>query len=427
MKDTGFSAADILLPGKGIEMEKWAVVACDQYTSEREYWEEADNFVGTSPSTLRMILPECYLEDSDKEERIRKADETMHHYLESGVFIEYPDSFILVKRDTESGTRYGLVGKLDLEKYDYSPSSLSPIRATEGTIISRIPPRKEIRKNAILEIPHIMVLISDEKRSVIEPIAEKRGKLEKVYDSPLMLGGGHIEGYLVSDEGDKAIIYNALENIEQKLDPENPLLYAMGDGNHSLASAKSLWEDVKTTLSEEERENHPLRYALCEIENIFDSGLMFEPIHRSFFDITEEKFLEILSHHAEHIEKNNAGSIEEAISAINSEKQSFILINGNDISVIKTSGTEKEMPAWTIQSVIDEMLEKKEGRVDYIHGIDSVMKLAENGALGNILPDISKETFFDSILRDKAFPRKTFSIGHANEKRYYVEARKIRM
>ena len=427
MKDTGFSAADILLPGKGIEMEKWAVVACDQYTSEREYWEEADNFVGTSPSTLRMILPECYLEDSDKEERIRKADETMHHYLESGVFIEYPDSFILVKRDAESGTRYGLVGKLDLEKYDYSPSSLSPIRATEGTIISRIPPRKEIRKNAILEIPHIMVLISDEKRSVIEPIAEKRGKLEKVYDSPLMLGGGHIEGYLISDEDDKATIYNALENIEQKLDPKNPLLYAMGDGNHSLASAKSLWEDVKTTLSEEERENHPLRYALCEIENIFDSGLMFEPIHRSFFDITEEKFLEILSHHAEHIEKNNAGSIEEAISAINSEKQSFILINGNDISVIKTSGTEKEMPAWTIQSVIDEMLEKKEGRVDYIHGIDSVMKLAENGALGIILPDISKETFFASILRDKAFPRKTFSIGHANEKRYYVEARKIRM
>ena len=426
MKDTGFSAADILLPRKGIDMEKWAVVACDQYTSERDYWEKADSFVASSPSTLRMILPECYLEDDDKEERIRKADETMNEYLESDVFTLYPDSFILVKRDTESGTRYGLVGKLDLEEYDYSPDSLSPIRATEGTILSRIPPRKEIRKNAPLEIPHIMVLISDEKRSVIEPLSERRSELEKIYDSPLMLGGGHIEGYLVSKEEDKECIYKALEELEKELDKSNPLLYAMGDGNHSLASAKSLWEDVKKTLSDDERKDHPMRYALCEIENIFDSGLMFEPIHRAFFDIPYETFMEILSNHAEEISARNADSLDEAIRSINSTKQSFALVTGSEISIVTMRGTAKEMPAWTIQSVIDEMLDTNKGRVDYIHGIDTVMKLSENGALGVILPDISKETFFLSILRDKAFPRKTFSIGHANEKRYYVEARRIR-
>ena len=253
MKDLGFSPADILLPREDIDMERWAIVACDQYTSQKEYWEEADRIAGDSPSTLRLILPECYLEESDKEERIRNVENAMKEYAENGIFRTFPDSYILVKRDTETGTRYGLVGKLDLEEYDYSPDSCSLIRATEGTILSRIPPRKEIRKNALLELPHIMVLISDSKRSVIEPIAGKKEELKKVYDSPLMLNGGHVTGYLVNSIEDKEAINNALSAIYESLSPENPLLFAMGDGNHSLASAKSCWEDIKKTLSDEEK------------------------------------------------------------------------------------------------------------------------------------------------------------------------------
>ena len=426
MKDLGFSPADIFLPREDIDMERWAVVACDQYTSQKEYWEEADRIAGDSPSTLRLILPECYLEEGGKEERIKKADEAMEKYLEDGVFRTFPDSYVLVKRDTETGTRYGLVGKLDLEKYDYSPDSTSLIRATEGTILSRIPPRKEIRKNAPLELPHIMVLISDDKRSVIEPLAEKRDKLTKLYDSPLMLGGGHVTGYLVDSTEDKEKINEALEVLYNSLDPANPLLFAMGDGNHSLASAKSSWEDIKGKLSEEERKNHPARYALVEIENIFDPGLMFEPIHRAFFSISIPDFDEILSHHAKRIEKDKISSCEEGVNLINRKKQSFMLISGGEYYVYTLDGTERELPAWTIQSVIDEMLSTKKGSVDYIHGIEATEGLAAKGAIGIILPDISKETFFQSILTDKAFPRKTFSIGHANEKRYYIEARKIR-
>ena len=351
----------------------------------------------------------------------------MEKYLEDGVFRTFPDSYVLVKRDTETGTRYGLVGKLDLEKYDYSPDSTSLIRATEGTILSRIPPRKEIRKNAPLELPHIMVLISDDKRSVIEPLIGKRDKLTKLYDSPLMLGGGHVTGYLVDSTEDKEKINEALEVLYNSLDPANPLLFAMGDGNHSLASAKSSWEDIKGKLSKEERKNHPARYALVEIENIFDPGLMFEPIHRAFFGITEKNFDVILSHHAKKVEKMIASSLDNAIKMINSSgQQSFVLLSGENVYVYTLDGTERSMPAWTVQSVIDEMLESKAGTVDYIHGVDTVRELSGKGALGLILPDISKETFFQSILTDKAFPRKTFSIGHANEKRYYIEARKIR-
>lgn len=426
MKDIGFSPADILLPVESISMERWAVVACDQFTSEKEYWEEADRIAGDAPSTLRMILPECYLENDDREDRIRKIEKCMDDYLGNGIFRTFTDSYVLVRRDTESGTRYGLVGKLDLEAYDYSPDSVSLIRATEGTILSRIPPRKEIRRNAALELPHIMVLISDKERSVIEPLAAKAESLEKLYSSPLMLGGGHVTGYLVSSESDKAAISEALGRILDSLDPENPLLFAMGDGNHSLASAKSCWEDVKKNLSPAEREHHKARYALVEIENIFDPGLEFEPIHRAFFSIGKDGFLSILSLFAKKIERAPAAGIEEAWKMINSRKQSFALISDGGIEVCTLDGTEKEMPAWTIQNVIDEMLRTGKGTVDYIHGMDTVMKLAADGALGVILPDISKDTFFSSILRDRAFPRKTFSIGHAAEKRYYIEARRIR-
>ena len=278
----------------------------------------------------------------------------------------------------------------------------------------------------MLEVPHIMVLISDPARAVIEPLRDRKESLEVVYDTDLMLGGGHLTGYLVSSEKDISSVLSAIEGIYSTLDKSNPLLFAMGDGNHSLASAKSCWEDIKQRLSAAERETHPARYALVEIENIFDPGLLFEPIHRAFFSISKKSFDDILSHHARKIEQETIDSLEEANRLLKRKKNSFILVSGSSFILYTLDGTEKSMPAWTMQSVIDEMLGMKKGEVDYIHGIDTVVRHATEGAIGVILPDISKETFFQSKQHDRAIPRKTISNGHANEKRYYIEARRIR-
>lgn len=425
MKNIGFSPADVLLPRKGIDLEKWAVVACDQYTADPEYWDKVESFVGDAPSTLRITLPEIYLEKDGKEERIRNINNTMERYIRDGVFDEYKDSFILVERRTETGVRFGLVGKLDLEEYDYSPDSVSLIRATEGTILSRIPPRREIRLHAPLELPHIMVLISDEERSVIEPFRDRKGELHVVYDTPLMMNGGHVTGYLIDREDDKNAISDALSKMLGKLDPGNPLLFAMGDGNHSLATAKSLWEDMKKGIPEEKRASHPARFALVEIENIFDEGLEFEPIHRIFYSIGKDGFMKALSEAAPGFTAETIRK-EEIHSKVNEGKGLFVLYDGNEYTLVTLFNTEKELSAWTVQAVIDSLLERKACTVDYIHGMDETLSLAGNGNVALILPDIPKDSFFSSIMSDKAFPRKTFSIGHADEKRYYMEARRIR-
>ena len=425
MHDLGFSPADILLPRKGIDISKWATIACDQFTSDRGYWEKADRTVGDSPSTLRITLPEVYLEDPDKEERIEKVNATMGEYLSSGIFESHPDSYILVERRTAGGTRFGLVGRFDLEKYDFSPDSKSLIRATEGTILSRIPPRREIRKNAELELPHIVVLISDSRRSVIEPLRDKRDTFRVAYDADLMLGGGHLTGYFVDSREDIEAIGKALEELYATLDPANPLLFAMGDGNHSLATAKSMWEDRKKEIPESQWADDPARYALAEVENIYDEGLGFEPIHRAFFGLSRKEFDRTLAGYAESVACKPI-SREEMHGLINSGLGRFALSDGNGLYLYEARGTAKALAAWTIQSVIDDLLARKACQVDYIHGTDETLSLAGNGNLALILPDISKDTFFSSIITDKAFPRKTFSIGHAEEKRYYMEARRIR-
>ena len=425
MKSSGFSSAEILLPKKGIDLERWATIACDQFTSDPAYWEEVEGIVGDAPSTLRITLPEIYLEQDGKEGRIEEINRKMKEYLEEGIFTAYPDSFILVERRTGSGVRYGIVGKLDLEEYDYSPDSRSLVRATEGTILSRIPPRKEIRMHAPLELPHIMVLISDEKRSVIEPLVARRDSLTVVYDTPLMMNGGHAKGYLIDSESDKNGIEGALQAILSSLDPANPLLFAMGDGNHSLATAKSIWEDIKRGLDEEERKSHPARYALVEIENIYDDGLEFEPIHRVFFSLGKEAFITALSAVAPDFTTETIGR-DEIHDRVNESRSSFVTYDGEEYSLFRLRNTAKELAAWTVQGVIDALLESKACTVDYIHGMDETLSLGGDGNIALILPDISKETFFASILSDSAFPRKTFSIGHAEEKRYYMEARRIR-
>ena len=425
MKNTGFSSADVLLPKKGIDLGRWATVACDQFTSDPAYWKKVEEIVSDAPSTLRITLPEIYLEQDGKEDRIAAINRKMKEYMDEGIFTEYPDSYILVERRTGSGTRFGIVGKIDLEEYDYSPTSRSLVRATEGTILSRIPPRKEIRMHAPLELPHIMILISDRCRSVIEPVAAERNTLEVVYDTDLMMNGGHITGYLVSQDKWKKTIENALSALYETLDRDNPLLFAMGDGNHSLATAKSIWEDIKKGLTEDELKAHPARYALVEIENIYDPGLEFEPIHRVFFGLDRKLFHSTLMDFVSSADTEEIGKAE-IREKVNMSRNSFVLFDGESYTLYRLYGTKKELAAWTVQSVIDRLLSDMSCTVDYIHGMEETLQLGGNGNLSLILPDIAKETFFSSILSDSAFPRKTFSIGHAEEKRYYMEARRIR-
>ena len=422
----GLKAADIMIPKKGIDLGKWAVVACDQYTSEKDYWADVDKIVGSEPSTLRLIFPECYLEDGDEEKRISDINKTMKEYVKENLFDTFRECFILVKRTCSSSSRWGLMAALDLDRYSWEKGSTSLIRATEGTILSRIPPRKRIRKDAPMEIPHIMVLISDEKRSIIEPLASSTGKLRKAYDFDLMKNGGHLEGWIVDSEADKKNIADAFEQLYSKLDPKNPLLFAMGDGNHSFATAKSCWEDIKKNLTEEQRKNHPARFCLVELENIFDPGLVFEPIHRVLFNVPEKVFLDELSKNAAKVETKEVGCRNCIAKEIaQGDEQKFGYCTADHHVVVSLTKPSANIAAGTLQKVIDALIEKGYS-VDYIHGADVTDKLgSEKGNIGLFLPAIDKSTFFDTIIKDGALPRKTFSMGEANEKRFYMEARSI--
>ncbi len=424
----GIKSADILLPREGIDLKKWATVACDQYTSEPEYWLDVEKIVADSPSTFRITFPEVYLEKEGKKERIRNIVKTMEDYIEEGVFTEYKDSFILVKRTCDGKSRYGLMAALDLDQYDYSKDSRSLIRATEGTILERIPPRKEIRKDAPLELPHIMVLISDEKRSVIEPLKDKMDSLKRIYSTELMKDGGYLEGYLIDSDEDKEMIYQAFESLYSALDKNNPLLFAMGDGNHSLATAKSCWEDMKKGLSEEERKDSKARYALVEIENIYDEALLFEPIHRVFFNLSMDEFEKEVLKYAKGMTYHREKSIEDMVERINSrDGLVFGLSVNNELYSLEVKGSRNFLSASLMQSVIDSLKERNACQIDYIHGIDVTVRLSNEGNnIGIILPDVDKSSFFETVIKEGSFPRKTFSIGHANEKRYYMEARRIK-
>lgn len=422
--------ADIMIPKATVNLSKWAVVACDQYTSEPEYWEQVKQLVGENPSTLNLIYPEVYLEEADPEKRIETINATMRHYVQEDLFNVYKNAFFLVHRTTPSSNigRWGLLVALDLEQYDYAPDSRSMIRATEGTILSRIPPRKEIRKNAPLELPHIMVLINDEKRSVIEPLAKKKEQLPLAYETELMAGGGALKAWVVDTEEDMLKIAESLDGMLDALPQDNPLLYAMGDGNHSLATAKSCWMDIRETLTEEERKEHPARYALVELENIFDEGLEFEPIHRVLFDLDQHTFESELAKACDHFEKEKVSDLKSLDAAINKEDgvQRFGFCDKHGYQVYILTEPKASIAAGTLQLIIDSLLAQKIASVDYIHGKDVTATLgSKDGNIGLILPEVSKSTFFDSIIRDNALPRKTFSMGEAHEKRYYMEARKI--
>lgn len=416
-----FKPADILIP-QNVDFTKWSVVACDQYTSEPEYWQEVKEAVGDSPSTLNIIFPEVYLEDGDSNERIKNINMTMKRYVESDLFREYKNSFIYVKRTQPNGkTRHGIVGMLDLEEYDFTKGSQSKVRATEGTIIERIPPRQRIRINAPLEAPHILILIDDRGKKVVEPLESQIDGFEKVYDFDLMKNSGHITGYEVNETAKRDII-TAVEKLGDKTDFENKygvkdkgvLMFAAGDGNHSLATAKTCWEEIKKELSEEEAENHPARYALVELMNIHDPALEFEPIQRVIFDTDPKKLLDALVKHYNASYEDNGG------------QRIDYTYQGNEGSVYITE-TNSNLPIGTLQAFLDEYLKINDGRIDYIHGNDVVRTLSEKeNTIGFMVDAMEKNDLFTTVIKDGSLPRKTFSMGEAADKRFYLECKRIR-
>ena len=422
----GVRLADILLPRPDVDLERWAVVACDQYTAQPDYWAAVEQLVGDSPSTLRLIYPEVYLGEPQPQARIDAINASMRDYLERGLLDTYEKTLLLVRRQTATGVlRWGVMVALDLEQYSWNADDHTLIRATEGTILDRIPPRKQVRKDAPLELPHIMVLISDPTRSVIEPLSRLSPDSKPLYDTTLMQHGGRVTGWAVPADAITAFV-DALAVLHDALDPSDPLLFAMGDGNHSFATAKSCWEDLKPTLDDAERETHPARWALVEIENIFDRGLEFEPIHRVLFDTPREVLEAELARHCASYTVMPAETTAEVMQRVDSStEQTFGYCDKTTYATYTLSLPDASIPAGTLQAVIDALVAA--GReVDYIHGTDATSEIGRRESnVGLFLPAVPKESFFASIVADGTLPRKTFSLGEADDKRYYLESRRI--
>jgi hypothetical protein len=432
-ESVGIHVPEILLPKAGTGLATWAVVACDQYTSQPEYWEKADRLVGDAPSTLRLILPEAHLEAPDVADRIGRIHGAMRTYLDRGLFESRP-GFVYVERTVGGRTRRGLVLALDLERYDYTRGSTSLIRATEGTILERIPPRLKIRDGAPLETPHILVLIDDPERTVIEPVAAAPGALERLYDVELMMGGGRVAGYRVPADAERRAV-QALERLAEParfaarygLDAGRPvLLFAMGDGNHSFATAKAWWEKIKARVGPD----HPARYALVEIGNVHDPALVFEPIHRVLFGVRGDLLAELrraLGAGVEIDDVPDAAQMAARIGRTAPGGQRFGVVTPDRFRVVTVARPPTTLAVGTVQAVLDPFLAAKGAeRIDYVHGMDVVVELGRKpGNLGIFLPAMDKSDLFKTVILDGALPRKTFSMGEAHEKRFYLECRKI--
>ena len=425
----GFHIPQMMVPKDGTDYYKWAVVACDQYTSEPEYWEEAEKIVGDAPSTLKLMLPELYLDKPGEAERIAKIRETMKQYMSDGTLQTLEPGAMLIKRTAEGRTRLGLVIATDLDSYDFNKGSTSLTRATEGTVVERIPPRLRIREGAPIEMPHIMILIDDPDKSVIEPLVNKDAKV--VYDTDLMMDGGHITGKFIPEkdlDGAKAALSALYDKAEKQYGAGNVIFQAMGDGNHSLATAKTAWENLKKTLTPEEAKNHPARYALCEIENIHDNGIVFEPIHRVIFAKEGQTGMQMVEHLIDLLGKANGKAyLAESGDAVPAGAFAIPYITDEKCGNIIIEQPSNKLEVGALQNALDIMVkEEKCCDIDYIHGTDSTQKLAsQKGNAGFMLPAMDKFMLFPAVAADGALPRKTFSMGEANEKRYYIEARQI--
>ncbi len=436
--EIGVQIGEIFLPNETVDLYKWAVIACDQFTSQPEYWQKVREIVGDAPSTLNMVLPEVYLGTPEEQARIQSTQAAMRQYLTQQLLVPR-EGFILVERTTTGGdgrphTRRGLMLALDLERYDFSKGSQSLIRATEGTIIDRLPPRIRIREGAPLEVPHILVLIDDPERTVIEPLIEARASLRPLYDTDLMLGSGHLRGALV-DRVQEARILQALKKLADPQrfhqhygvgEEQGVLLFAMGDGNHSLATAKSIWEKIKPQVGPD----HPARYALVEVENVHDAGLVFEPIHRVLFGARSDWKAALEEYFGSKMRFTPSVGPENMIAEVNRQVgpgQSFGVISSQGAGVVTIQQPPSNLPVGTLQGFLDDW--HKQGgaqRVDYVHGSEVVCQLgAQENNLGFYLPAMDKGDLFKTVILDGSLPRKTFSMGEAHEKRFYMESRKI--
>ncbi len=396
-------APHILLPRKGTDMSAYAVIACDQFTSQVEYWNDLKDMIGDKLSTFHMIYPEAYLESTNQSEYIQNINQTINSYLKDNLLVDMGECFILVERVTAYGVRrLGLVISIDLEEYSYERGVPCSIKASEATIVERIPPRLKIRKDAPIELPHTLLLFDDKEKSNIEQLYAKRKELDLLYDFELNQNGGHIRGYLVKDT---ETVINKFNDIYKK--NNNGLMFIVGDGNHSLATAKAHWENIKKNLSKEEQENHPARFALVEANNVYDEGIIFEPIHRILF---------------------NAGNFQNELNALDGNGQLAYSYSKKDSKkAIKTTKSAAETYQ-NIQKLIDENLKKHpEMKVDFIHDESSVLEIADKNpdSLAIVMPALEKSDIFEFVAKDMVLPRKSFSMGHASEKRYYLEAKKI--
>lgn len=411
--DVCLAVDDIYLPADGIDMHKWAVVACDQYTSQPEYWHEVEQLVGDAPSTLKLIYPEAFLSEGDA--RIDAINSEMARYLDEGVIQPRVHGFILTERECEYGARVGLIAPVDLEAYDFSVGSRSPIRATEGTILERIPPRVRIRRSAPIELPHIMMLLDDALRTVIEPLYEMRESLSKVYDFELMQGGGHIRGWAVEGEAVEFVL-GAMKELRERC---GDIFIAVGDGNHSLATARQCWLDMRDSLTPEQREQHPARYALCELVNLHSEALVFEPVHRVLFGADMGQVLRDFSAWCERggmrMERGaRAGHV-------------FRFVNGRSDMTVTVSDPRHAIDVGTLQSFLDEWVKlHPEVSMDFVHGEQALRELAaREDCCGILLQPMNKANLFPAVEQGGALPRKTFSMGEAHEKRFYLECRRI--
>lgn len=437
----GLQVPEILLPNKNVDLHKWSVVACDQYTSQPDYWAEAGKTADSAPSTLNVIFPEVYLEDSDGEQRIENINATMQNYLDEGILTPMANKgFVLVDRKTsQAPSRKGLVVAIDLEQYDFNKGSQTLIRATEGTIVDRLPPRIKVRQDAAIELPHIMVLIDDPDRTVIEPLFEKNP--ETLYDFELMMNSGHIKGYAIDTPELIQQVSAALENLaspevfETKYNApgKDVLLYAMGDGNHSLATAKAIWEKIKEDASEPQSVmDNPARYALVELVNIHDDGLQFEPIHRVIFNVNPDKLLKAMQDHfsgqCSIVRCDNEADMKNKTKAAKGDNVHIVPFNDQTgYGYIQITNPSFTLELATLESFLNDYLDSVGGKVDFIHGDDVVNELGvKEGNMGFFFPPISKHSLFKTIIFDGALPRKTFSMGEADEKRFYLEARRIK-
>lgn len=424
----------IYLPAATVDLSRWAVVACDQFTSQPDYWKQVEEIVGDQPSTLHLTLPEIYLGKPGENERIQSIQAAMRTYIEKGV-LEPQEGILYVERRIGDKVRKGLVLCLDLERYDYNKGSQSLIRATEGTIVERLPPRMKIREGAVLELPHILVLIDDPLHTVIEPVGAAKEQLVKRYDFELMLGSGHLTGYQVTDATLEARIIQGLEALAQPQafqqkyavsSEQAVLLFAMGDGNHSLATAKAIWEKLKPQVGMQ----HPARYALVEIENVHDDGLEFEPIHRVVFGLKHNLFTLLRQYFGEEVVVKPVSDRDEAVKIVETaytDKQVIGLTYEGQFAVVEISHPRSNLAVGTLQVFLDELMKTGQAEaLDYIHGLDVVCELSSTpNNFGFFLPKMDKSDLFKTVILDGALPRKTFSMGEAHEKRFYMESRRI--